>query len=451
MSLTNRNKLALVSLDGLSLADLHHLTDLLPRSGPYLAGGTASRLDAGLLTSTAAIWGELLTGTAWYDNGCAGHARPWKTLNRTKVVTEGDIAVPAGLLNGYPRQLVINVPLLMPKESHRLWLSDGSLPLPVTVSPRSLMAEEPFSSYSPRPYSALAEGIHHPKGALAALIQTEKKRLECAHELLRMGNLDIGLIRLSLFDQLAHLLGANYLADEELVYTPELRPFLSFLDEWLCEVFSAVAHVALLSAFSHVPCESRLSLNELLNRGGFLTFSRLDAPARRRVAALAALADDDGDEEGQAGRASVHAQVSCHQAVLDCSRTLAASSVLGFVHVNVKDRFEDGIVERAEVAATRDVLRDFLDDTLKRSFGNAYSIWSANEIKNPHSESQDHWLPDLLVHIPSAELHNSSDKFFGPSDKPRSVHSPQGFFWSQAKNLKSALKTTEVCRLLQEE
>src|SRR5260370_7236475 len=160
MAGTAQNRLALVSLDGLSLEDFSRLTELLPRSARHLAGGSASRLNAGLLTSAAAIWGEVLTGAPWYENGCNGHARPWNTLNRTQVMTEHDLRLPARLLNG-ESQFVINVPLLVPQEPNRFWLSDGPLPLPMTVTPQSLLAAEPFYSSIPTPHPPLTHVIAH--------------------------------------------------------------------------------------------------------------------------------------------------------------------------------------------------------------------------------------------------------------------------------------------------
>jgi len=440
----------LVSLDGLSLADLDHLIDLLPGARSYLGAGTAKPLHSGLLTSAAAIWGEILTATPWYENGCAGHAKPWKSLNRTKVVTEGDLAVPAKVLEAHLRQLVVNVPLLVPQESKRLWLSDGSLPLPDTVSPRSLRGEEPVASYSPRPYGALAEEIGYRKGAMQHCLETELQRLECANKLLRSNDPTISIIRLSLFDHIAHLIGTGFLIDEDLVYRAEIRQFLGFLDDWLCGLFSEGHQVYLISAFSHKACESRLNLNELLSRGGFLTFGRLDSAAMRRVAALEALASDNGDQQSVGSKANLHAQVSCQQAIFDCSRTLAASSVLGFVHVNSEDRFEDGVVKRMDVEGTRAVLREFLDNALRRSFGEAYSIWSKNEVRGQASERVHRELPDLVVYVPGAEFHNSADLRFGPSDRPRSVHSPDGFFWSPSDQLPSSILPIDICRHLQE-
>ena len=446
MAGTAPNRLALVSLDGLSLEDFSRLTELLPRSARHLAGGSATRLNAGLLTSAAAIWGEVLTGAPWYENGCDGHARPWNTLNRTQVMTERDLKLPARLLNG-ESQFVINVPLLVPQEPKRFWLSDGSLPLPMTVSPQWLMAEEPFYSYNPRPYTALADGIGYHEGAIQGCLQNEEHRMECARELLRTNAPNISIIRLSLFDHLSHLLGVGYLADEELVYGEEIRRFLGVLDAWLCDLFSEVAHVVLISAFSHVPCESRMSLNALLERRGFLTYGGADAASGRRVAALVAIADDEGDE-GQEGRAASYAHARFQQAVFDSSRTLAASPVLGCVYVNAKERFEDGIVEGADVAETREVVRECFEDLLGGSFGSRYSIWSADELDRSVSDRQCALLPDLLVHVLGAELHNNTDAFFGPSDRPRSVHSPEGFLWSQSKNLPTMIRTTEVCSLL---
>src|SRR4029077_18554716 len=100
---------------------------------------------------------------------------------------------------------------------------------------------------------------------------------------------EASIIRLSLFDQLSHVLGPGFLRDENLRYAKDLRRFLGELDVWIDELFESVARVALVSAFSHVPCESRLSLNALLEAGGFLTLAPPDVTAERRVASGAAV------------------------------------------------------------------------------------------------------------------------------------------------------------------
>ncbi|HMH52694.1 MAG TPA: hypothetical protein VK548_20830, partial [Candidatus Acidoferrum sp.] len=383
-----------MSLDGLGLQDLDDLRALMPRSARRLAGGRVRRLDAGPLTSAAAIWGEILTGAPWHENGCAAHAGPWKTLNRVRILTERELAVPVKLIGGESRQLVVNVPLLVPEEPTRLWLADGSLPLATTVSPPALAADELFRAYRPRPYRAIAQALGHRERAILDGIETERQRLHCARALLAAYRPEASIIRLSLFDQLSHVLGPGFLRDEDLRYTKDLRRFLGELDGWIDELFGQVRHVALVSAFSHVPCESRLSLNALLEAGGFLTFAPPDVTAARRVAAMAAVTTP-GPSSAPVGAAARYAHPRFQQPIVEPGRTVAASPVLGCVFINARDTFDDGTVEPADVAATRGRLRAMLADALGRRHL-TFSIWTGDSRDRPTSGTPGAPRPDLL-------------------------------------------------------
>jgi hypothetical protein len=432
---------ALVSLDGLGLQEFDDLRALMPRSARRLAGGRVRRLDAGPLTSAASIWGEILTGAPWYENGCAAHAGPWKTLNRIRILTERDLAVPVKLVGDESRQLIVNVPLLVPQEPTRLWLADGSLPLATTVSPPALLADELFRSYRPRPYRAVAQALANRERAILDGIETERQRLHCARALLVAHRPEASIIRLSLFDQMSHVLGPGFLRDENLRCAKDLRRFLGELDGWVDELFERVAHVALVSAFSHVPCESRLSLNALLEAGGFLTFAPPDATTERRVAAMAAIT------AAGSSSAARYAHPRFQQPVVEPGRTVAASPVLGCVFINARNTFDDGIVERADVAATRGRLREFLADALGRRHG-TFSIWTRNGLDGIAAEAPSTPRPDLLVSVHGAELHNSSDPLFGPADRPRSVHGPHGFLWARSLDASPVIAPTDVWSIL---
>jgi hypothetical protein len=427
---------ALVSLDGLGLDDLDEFLARMPRSARRLAGGRASRLDAEPLTGAAAIWGELLTGSPWYLNGCSGHAAPWKTLNHVRVLTERDLAVPLKLLGEDSRQLVVNVPLLLPDPSSRLWLADGSLPLATTVSPPSLLADEPFRSYRPRPYSALIQAVGNHERAVLDGIEIERRRLDCARALIEAQAPDVSIIRLSVLDQLCHVLGPRWFADESLRWAREIRGFLGFLDGWLDDLFGRVARVAVISAFSHVPCRSKVSLNSMLEGGGYLSLAPPDVMTERRVAAIAAVTASRA--AGDPGIAPVrYSHPRFRQPVLDPARTVAASPVVGGIFVNACDSFDDGIVDPPAVDATRRELRSFLADTLGRVQRTGVSIWTGEEIGAMGR-------PDLLVSVEGAEMHNSYDPLFGPLDRPRSVHGPGGFLWTGRPGTPPVVTSTEL-------
>jgi len=437
---------ALVSLDGLSLEEFDDLRARMPRSARHLAGGRVSRLDAGPLTSAAAVWGELLTGVPWYDNGCAGHAAPWRTLNGIRILTERDLAVPVKLVGGGSRQLIVNVPLLVPGGPTRLWLADGSLPLATIVSPPALLADERLRSYRPRAYQALAHALGNHERAILDGIEAERQRLQCARALLAAHRPEASIIRLTLLDQLSHVLGPGFLRDEDLRCARDLSRFLGELDGWVDELFGQVARVAVISAFSHVRCESRFSVNALLEGGGFLTFAPPDATTERRVAAMAAItASGPTRAPGQASSRYAHPRF--RQPVVDPRRTVAASPVLGCVFVNARDTFDDGVVERADLAATRGRLRAFLADALGRRHG-TFSIWTRDGLDGVAAEAPGTPRPDLLVSVHGAELHNSSDPLFGPADRPRSVHGPHGFLWTRALDTPPVISPTGVWSIL---
>ena len=438
---------ALISLDGLNSSDFASLCELLPKTAPHLLAGSLSRLDAGLLTSAQAIWGELLTGRPWYINGCPGHASPWKTLNLTKPVTEADLTGPIKLLDEETRQLVINVPLLLPNKVERTWLSDGSMPLPVTVSPASLASEWPFSDYKPRPSSSLIKLLAYPKDWIPECIASERLRLECTRQLLRDCDWESCVIRLSLFDQLSHILGIGYLTDNDLLFAEPIRDFIMFLDQWMADLFANVLDVAVISAFSHTTCHARINLNSLLSEGGFLSFGKADVANRHRLAALAVMSGDGIDDEHNVEVPPVPRSVlpytrkSCQQTQFDTTRTIAASPILGCIYLNAADRFQDGNVADNQAQKIRAEIQAYLDKKLEQNDISYHLIWSANEIgaANLHRS-----VPDLLVYIPGAELHNSSDQSFGPTDKPRSTHCPSGFFWSMSNDKPLVMRTQDV-------
>jgi hypothetical protein len=437
---------ALVSLDGLSLEEFADLRALMPRSARHLGGGRACRLNAGPLTSAAAIWGEILTGVPWYDNGCAGHAGPWRTLNRLRILTERDLAVPVKLVGGESRQLIVNVPLLVPAEPARLWLADGSLPLATTVSPPTLVADERLRLYRPRPYQALTQALGNRERAILDCIETERRRLDCARALLRAHRPDVSIVRLSLLDQLSHLLGPGFLTDEDLRCAKDLRQFLALLDVWVDELCGQVSHVAVISAFSHVPCESKLNVNRLLEVGGFLVLTGPDITAERRAAAMAAVRTP-GTSRAPGHAPGRYTHPRFQEPVIDPARTVAASPVLGCVFVNARDTFDDGVVERADVAATCARVRKFLADALGRRPG-AFSIWTGDGRDCAIPEAPGARRPNLFVAVRGAELHNGADPLLGPMDRPRSVHGPDGFLWTRSLDAPPVISPTDVSSIL---
>jgi len=334
----------------------------------------------------------------------------------------------------------------VPAEPSRLWLADGSLPLATTVSPPALVADERLRLYRPRPYRALTQALGNREQAILDCIETERRRLDCARALLRAHRPDVSIVRLSLLDQLSHLLGPGFLTDEDLRCAKDIRQFLAALDVWVDELCGQVSRVAVISAFSHVPCESKLNVNRLLEVGGFLVLTGPDITAERRVAAMAAIRTPGTSRAaGHAPGRYTHRRFQ--EPVIDPARTVAASPMLGCVFVNARDTFDDGVVERADVAATCARVREFLADALGRRPG-AFSIWTGDGCDFAIPEAPGARRPNLLVTVRGAELHNGADPLLGPMDRPRSVHGPDGFLWARSLDAPSVISPTDVSSIL---
>lgn len=443
----------LISLDGLSLEDFHSLQSRLPKSAHHLNAGSTAVLDAGMLTAPSAIWGEILTGEPWYKNGCSGYSMPQRSLNSTKIVSEKDLKVPFKYLPQNTAQLIVNVPLVMPKEPHRTWLSDGSLPMPVVMSPSSLASVEPFSQYTPRRYSALESMYQSITNTLENLLDEEKTRLECARALMHRQEWSTCIVRLSLFDRLAHLIGIDYLTDLSLSYTGVVDYFLSLLDDWLESILAGGEPVSIVSAFSHTRCRARFNLNKLLRDGSFLDFQNSDLHSSHRVLAFAGATEIEEVESSSRPAEQIHhfhvRTRSCHQPTFDVSKTIAASPTQGCIWINWEDRFADGIVESVERTMIRQQLRDFLNRELASRF-ESFKLWSKDGLSDGEmshcAATTDSAIvnPDFLVYLPETEVHNSFDSSFTKHDLPRCVHHPEGFLWSRSACLPEKVSASGV-------
>lgn len=435
----------LISMDGLSLEDFQSLLSRFPKTAAQVKEGSTATLDAGLLTTPGAIWGEILTGEPFYKNGCAGYSSPAKSLNSTKIASEKDLKVPLNLLSRTGSQVVVNVPLLMPKAPHRTWLSDGSLPMPISLSPSSLASIEPFTQYRPRRFSSLSQMYQVTTIALEEIFAEERNRLECARALMKERDWEMGIFRLSVFDRLAHLIGIDYLTDFELGYTSVINEFLTVLDDWLEAILEATGQVSILSAFSHRRCRALFNLNKLLSDGMFLEFENSDLHSSHRVLAFAGMDGADAASDSRPTEQMHHFHVktrNCHQSRFDPAKTIAASPAQSCIWINWKERFTDGIVEASEGTLIRQQLADFLEKELSSRF-EGFRIWSKDDLSSGGSLT-DSSSPDFLIFLPETEVHNSLDSSFSRYDLPRCTHHPEGFLWSRSIPLPARVSSTEV-------
>jgi predicted AlkP superfamily phosphohydrolase/phosphomutase len=439
------NRTIIISLDGLSLSDFACLIKKLPQASKLIDATSLCSLEAGLLTSPQAIWAELLTGQPWYLNGCYAHARPFNNLNSTRIITESDFLCCVRLFDLERPHIIVNAPLLVPRKPQRVWMADGSLPVPTTVSPASVIERDSFCKYKPRPYFSPLNALGN-SSKIMECFDCERARLEYATDLLKNEPWSFSLIRLTLFDQLSHLLGVGYLQDSDLVYAEPLNDFLKLLDAWLAKLLRQNCQTLIMSAFSHVSCISRLSLNNLLYEGNFLDFKTSDEAMSRRLVGLSVLGNEGEDiDSEQAKEAFLYQRSNCQQSMFDESTTIAASPMSGCIFINAVDRFSGGIVPAAEIEFVHDDLKNYLCAKFESRFGSHFSIWSRMQVA---ASSPD--APDFLVYIPGVELHNSADKFLRPFDKPRSVHYPQGFVCSSSNQPSGAMAAQELWKIVGE-
>src|SRR5262249_26692723 len=151
------------------------------------------------------------------------------------VTSEKDLLKPAGLsAEDAPDApiVVINVPLLRPT-SGRIWLSDGSLSINKIVSPDELCREEPFAKYETRPFQDIVSNSVTMRKMVRRCLEVETTRLACAANLFSRGDWSGFLYRITLFDQLAHILGLNFLKVRDLATFEAIQQFVEQLDDFI--------------------------------------------------------------------------------------------------------------------------------------------------------------------------------------------------------------------------
>lgn len=336
---------------------------------------------------------------------------------------EEDLPFPCTLLQSSTtdrKSVVVNMPLLSPA-SHRLFLSDGSLPLQSAVSPPELAATAPFDAYSPRPFASVCLALDDIAGSTQACVRQEILRLGCLQQLLQSYEWNVCLFRITAFDLLSHVFGADFLTADNLICADAIHSLIEAMQQTFREIQrrSADTRLCLVSAYSHVDCIARLNINQLLKLGGFCQVaerhaSPADESSRRRLQAAKAVHQlllSDADEKEPI--------VSAWNG-FECAATVAASPLQNCIFVNDKERFADGVVESAAVQATCARVRDYLSHELAKMFGAAAQVLRPTK-KSPAS-------PDLIAFVEGVEQHDSiKTDIVDFVNKPRSTHAPRGF------------------------
>ncbi|MBX9879525.1 MAG: alkaline phosphatase family protein [Candidatus Obscuribacterales bacterium] len=401
----------LISLDGLSAEQFRYLSTTFGLLNTYLKSGI-KKLTSNTLSSTQGAWGEILSGKPWWETGCVGYAVPKNSLCDLEVSSESSYKLDSAMTQ-LP-SLVVNVPLLEPKD--RLWLSEGLSA--ISVNPKRLMSSEPFKSYQARPFSSPAYFLGKPFEGTRLCLEAEKQRLICAEALARENNWQLGIIRLTTFDQLAHLLGNDYLGKTTLAIRPEIESFISEINDVLERIIESAkpSTVAVMSSYSHVECKKRISLNQLLAQLGFCTLKDKALVQKEQVLRYESTI-------ALSTRKVSSPLISTTNAFVEES-CIAASPIQGAIYVNVKDRFKNGIVSRdsqqSHVKQVESQLKSALHEAGVTNFNIELNPEPTNSSKTP--------APDLMVYADGVDFHNLYDAPVVDSfSHPISCHSTNGF------------------------
>jgi predicted AlkP superfamily phosphohydrolase/phosphomutase len=307
------------------------------------------------------------------------------------------------------------------------------------VSPAALLKDEPVKSYQSRAFNDVGGAIGTPADSARACMKVEKKRIECALHLLKSFPCERFILRLTLFDQLYHLFGLNYLQTENHVIYNELVEFCAYLDAAMSEIISASGgQVHILSGYSHQSCKRTLNLNSILEQEGLLQVTEeLDDTQKQRISAATKIL---GFEPGQTILSSYEGQI-------DTKTTVAASSTYGTVFLNRSDVFENGSVTPASYEEKRTAVRQLLQKALASRFGDSLHIQEAP----PESMRIAAPIPEFIINIDGVEFHNIRHANMRECDVPRTVHSSSGFLVVPKGRLgkDQAVKLTEITELFE--
>ena len=413
----NAKKLLLISLDGLSAEQFQYLSTEFGFLKAFTKAGI-TQFEGGVLTSAQALWGEILSGQHWWETGCVGYAFPKGSINDLEIGSQSSYRFRSIFIDNYVN-FAINVPLLEPGNGKHLWLSDGSFNQE-TVSPKELLQNEPFRSYRPRPFASPAYFLGNPIKGAEACLQSERHRLACAIELAKRTDWQIGIVRLSVFDQLFHLLGSNFLYDEALTIRPAVNAFIDFAGKCIEEIIlsSANATTCIVSTYSHSECTKRANLNLLLSQLGYCTLTdprqvKRDLDLRHR----STLAVSTKMESSILPTALV-TLTNRFQA----ESSIAASPVHGAIYLNTKDRFQDGIVEVREKESLKKQIASALAKILNDS-----GVRNTSLELNPQ-DSQSTQAPDLMICANGLDFHDAYDApAVDTFSHPLTCHTSNGF------------------------
>jgi hypothetical protein len=426
---------AIFCFDGLNKHQFELILKDMPKLNELAKQGQTAQLNSSPFTDAQPIWAEILTGEPWYRNGCAGYARPRRSLNHLQVCTEQILEVPIRLFNddGGDLNLVVNVPILQPRETSRIWLSDGGAPSIKMVSPHSLLNNTPFQKYNPRPLVSIADAIADCKEALATYLECELTRLQCAAIAAKKSDWTFFLYRTSIFDQLAHLLGASFVDQTNLAITSELKKLLLEMDELFAAIFIQASNALLFSSFSHVRCEGIFSFNDALEKSKLLKRSaETSSTDQLRLLALAAAQSSEDEPVQPITVAKSKRYVA--------QKTLCASPVRGTIYLNSANKFDDGgKIDQGGIEREELRISHFFGETTSH-FNRPVTLQ-----RNPDAASIG---PNFVFQIDGFELVETLGSTSREYDLPLSTHSSNGFVWSTKIDPQKTYQTVDIIKII---
>lgn len=389
----------LISLDGLSAEQFEYLST----SFDFRKPAPVRKLTGGALNSAHGLWAELLSGRNWWETGCVGYAFPKNTLNDLEIGSHSDYAIEL------PNRLspTLNVPLLDKNESNQR-----------------------------RPFTSPVYYLGNPIEGTKLCLEAEKHVLTCLEELCRQGD-SPGIIRLSVFDHLSHLLGSDYLTNTDLTVHQEITAFIEDVRNRLEYIVKAHdLNVAIISPYGHIPCNKRANINLLLSQLGFCKLkekAEVQKNQALRHASTIALATK-----------KIASPLISYTCEFIEEATIAASPVHGAIYINRKDRFQTGIVETHDVERiTQDVAHQVRTLAKKAGIANLHLEINPNRHAN-------NLAPDLMLYADGVDFHNTYDApavdSFG---HPKTCHTSSGFICLENAP-ENELNCVSLSRLLKE-
>lgn len=344
-------------------------------------------------------WAELLTGKKFPSSNVFGYARPTSSLSNLDLYTETDIDIAGVFADTQASGLIVNIPLMLPAPN-RIFSSDG------TPGIRAQVDFSEAAGYRPRAYTSVATARGNLVPTVEALCRAELARLSLARNKLETMDCTIACIRISFFDQIAHILGADWFLMEKHVMWPRIQEFMRAANAEIGRLRQLVRRWAVISTFGHTRCEAAINVNLLLERGGYCARKAAQPAIRSRELAVAKIR---GEDEQFITNSKLMYELAPQA-------TRAASPSAACIYINGADRFVDGNVMPMDRNDLVNSVCDYLSAHLH-----------SPAVRLEKLDSYGPNAPDIIIDAPGMDLSSYSDSAIDVINKPAAVHSKNGF------------------------